>query len=168
MKTSNLKEKYKIEEEPQEEEKPIEQPPVVEEEIVEEEITEPDQLQMPDFGDFDFGFETETETEEEEVVEEPPKPVEPPKAKTQFDEMQDMLGAMPRMDLDTVFKQNPMGFEAKREVVEQVKEPQPVPEKKEPVASPIMNGMVLLPAPELPEFTEDMLQREPAKREEQV
>ena len=69
--------------------------------------------------------------------------------------MQDMLGAMPKMDLNAVFKENPM-FPTKNKVVvpeEKKPEPEPVPEKKAPVERPNMPVLTLLPAPELPEFT---------------
>ena len=60
---------------------------------------------LPDFSSFDFeqdlleSSESEEEPEPEvveEVVEEEP---EPPKEKTEFEKMQDMLNEMPKMDL---------------------------------------------------------------------
>ena len=76
--------------------------------------------------------------------------------------MQEMLGAMPKIDLDAVFKENPM-YATKKKVVEQKKEPEPVPPKKEPEISPVMPVLTLLPEPELPDFTGVMMREVPER-----
>jgi len=70
-----------------------------------------------------------------------------------------MLGAMPKMDLNAVFRENPMYPTKKKVVVPEEKkpEPEPVPEKKAPETRPNMPVLTLLPAPELPEFTGEMM-----------